>query len=483
MTDVIVIGAGAAGLAAVREAKRRDASAILISAEAPGGDCTFTGCVPSKTLIESAAVGASFDEAFRRAGEVVADIAATETADTIRREGIEVIEGFGILVGPGRVEIDGRTLEAKGVVLALGSQPAVPPIDGLEAFRSSLSGDISEGTPEADPQILTSDTLWGLTSKPKSMAIIGAGAIGCELGLALSRLGVQVTLIEGASRVLPLEEEAASAIIDQSLRDNRVRVIVGQLVSSIQVSSIEVSSIKTDGETSNRPDAVLALADGSTVVVERILMASGRRPVTSGAGAVDLDKRGFIVTEPSLATSIDRVYAAGDTTGRAPFTHAADAMGRLAVSNILRRFGSSSFRSELVPKVTYTHPEVASIGISESEAASLKGARVAELPMSEHDRARTAGIDQGYIKIIAAPRKFGGSLGGGRIVGATIVAPRAGEMISEISLMMRTDAMVGRLAQTMHPYPSWSYGLAKAAGQFFTEIEGRVARPAVGKQS
>ncbi len=474
MTDVIVIGAGAAGLAAVREAKRRDASAVLITAEAPGGDCTFTGCVPSKTLIESAATGASFDEAFSRAGQVVADIAATETAETIRHEGIEVIEGFGTLVGPGQVEVDGRILEAKGVVLALGSQPAVPAIDGLEAFRRSLSSDSSGGKPDADPQILTSDTLWGLRSKPKSMAIVGAGAIGCELGLALSRLGVHVTLIEGASRVLPLEERAASAIIDQSLRDNGVRVIVDQFVSSIQVSGIETGS-----EMSNRPDAVIALADGSTVVVERILMASGRRPVTSGAGAVELDKRGFIVTEPSLATSMERVYAAGDATGRAPFTHAADAMGRLSVSNILRRFGSSGFRSELVPKVTYTHPEVASIGISESEAALLRGARVAELPMSEHDRARTAGLDQGYIKIIAAPRKFGGSLGGGRIVGATIVAPRAGEMISEISLMMRTDAMVGRLAQTMHPYPSWSYGLAKAAGQFFTEVEGRVARPAV----
>ncbi len=475
MTDVIVIGAGAAGLAAVREAKRRDASAVLIAAEAPGGDCTFTGCVPSKTLIESAAVGASYEEAFSRANLVVSDIAATETADTIRHEGIEVVEGFGTLLGPGRVEVDGRVLEAKGVVLALGSQPAVPPIDGLEAFRSSLTSDTSEGGPEQDPQILTSDTLWSLTSKPKSMAIIGAGAIGCELGLALSRLGVEVTLIEGADRVLPLEESAASAIIDQSLRDSGVRVIADQFVSSIQTGGI-----LTGGETVRRPDAVISLADGSTVVVERILMAAGRRPVTSGAGAVDLDKRGFIITEPSLATSMDRVYAAGDATGRAPFTHAADAMGRLAVSNILRRFGSSSFRSELVPKVTYTHPEVASIGISESEAASLKGARVAELPLSEHDRARTAGIENGYIKIIAAPRKFGGSLGGGRIVGATIVAPRAGEMISEISLMMRTDAMVGRLAQTMHPYPSWSYGLAKAAGQFFTEVEGRVARPAVG---
>ncbi len=473
MADVIVVGAGAAGLAAVREAKRRDASAILISAEAPGGDCTFTGCVPSKTLIESAAVGASFDEAFSRAGQVVADIAATETADTIRHEGIEVIEGFGTLVGPGQVEVEGRILEAKGVVLALGSQPAVPPIDGLEAFRRSLSSDSSGGKPDADPQILTSDTLWSLTSKPRSMAIIGAGAIGCELGLALSRLGVEITLIEGANRVLPLEEPAASAVIAQSLIDNGVRLIVDQFVSRIQTGN------ETDRQVDSRSDAIISLADGSTVVVERILIAAGRGPVTGGAGAVELDKRGFIVTEPSLATSMERVYAAGDTTGRAPFTHAADAMGRLSVSNILRRFGSSGFRSELVPKVTYTHPEVASIGISESEAALLKGARVAELPMSEHDRARAAGIDQGYIKIIAAPRKFGGSLGGGRIVGATIVAPRAGEMISEISLMMRTDAMVGRLAQTMHPYPSWSYGLAKAAGQFFTEVEGRVARPAV----
>ena len=471
-TDVVVIGGGAAGLAAVREARRRGAKATMITSEPPGGDCTFTGCVPSKTLISSAAAGVSFDETFERIHAVVAEIAATESIDVLRKEGTEVIEGFGTLVGPGAVEVDGRTLQARGVVLAMGSKPALPPIPGLNRSRPREAGSSTDA-------VLTSDTLWGLGEAPESLAIIGGGAIGCELGLALAGLGVAVTLIEGASRVLPNEEPAASQIIERSLAEAGVRVLTSQFVSKIQAGS--------PGE--NHSEVTLSPAPGGdgadqsngsniVVVAARILVATGRQAVTTGSGDVELDKRGFVVVEDTLATSMDRVFAAGDLNGLAPFTHAADAMGRLATSNILRRFGAGSFRTDLVPRVTYTSPEVASIGLSESEAATLKGATVAELPMSEHDRARTSGVTEGYIKLIAAPRRLGGKLGGGRIVGATIVAPRAGEMLAEISLMMRTDAMVGRLAQTMHPYPSWSYGLAKAAGQFFTEVEGRTARPA-----
>ena len=181
-----------------------------------------------------------------------------------------------------------------------------------------------------------------------------------------------------------------------------------------------------------------------------------------------------------LATSVDGVYAAGDVTGLSNFTHAADAMGRLAAANIVSRYRWRNFDSGKIPAVTFTTPEVASIGLSEAEAADRFGeqAQVAELPLGEHDRAIAAGRTDGYIKLIAGPNPVIGTAGGGRLVGASIVAERAGEMIAELALAVQFRAFVGQLAMTTHPYPTWSYGIQKAAGQFFTTIEGRAVRPA-----
>jgi pyruvate/2-oxoglutarate dehydrogenase complex dihydrolipoamide dehydrogenase (E3) component len=173
---------------------------------------------------------------------------------------------------------------------------------------------------------------------------------------------------------------------------------------------------------------------------------------------------------------------AGDAAGRLAFTHAADHMGRIAAANILNRWGPlrvKRFRAERIPLVTYTTPEVARIGMTEAQAArEVRGAMVAELPLSEHDRAVAAGATDGFVKLIAGPRRGLGMAGGGRILGATVVAERAGELIGELALAVRLGAFTGRLVQTVHPYPSWSYGLAKAAAQFFTTVEGRTARPA-----
>jgi pyruvate/2-oxoglutarate dehydrogenase complex dihydrolipoamide dehydrogenase (E3) component len=207
---------------------------------------------------------------------------------------------------------------------------------------------------------------------------------------------------------------------------------------------------------------------------------AGRRPVTDGLdldrAGVTRDDRGHIVTDDHLATTAEGVYAAGDVTGRMPFTHAAFAMGRLAAGNALSR-RRRRYDSTATPWVTFTDPEVARVGITEA-AAAARGGRVAHLPMSEMDRAVTAGRTDGFITLIAGPRRLLRHLGGGQIVGATIVAARAGEMIHEPALAMATNMFTGRLAEATHAYPTWSYGIQLAAAQFFVPIGGRRARRA-----
>ena len=458
-TDVAVLGGGAAGLAAAREARRLGARAVLVNLGPLGGDCTFTGCVPSKTLIESAASGLDFEAAMARVSAAIGVISATETGDRLGEEGIEVIEGEGRLVTAGGrpgIEVDGRTVLARGVVIAPGSRPARPPIPGLDLVDH-----------------LTTDDFWTLERAPASLIVIGGGPVGAELSQAVAGLGVPTTLIEAASRILPDEEPAASAVATRSLARSGVEVL----------GATEVTGVGPAGAGGG---VEVARTGGPPVRAERLLVAVGRRPATDRGGlseaGVALDRSGYVVNDDGLSTSLDGVWVAGDAAGRLALTHAADHMGRIAAANILNRWGPlrlQRFRVERIPRVTFTRPEVARIGLSEAEAArTVRGAMVAELPLSEHDRAITADATDGFIKLIAGPRPVLGMAGGGRIIGATVVAERAGELMGELALAVRLGLFTGRLAQTVHAYPTWSYGLATAAGQFFTEVEGRAARPA-----
>ena len=455
--DVAILGGGAAGLSAAREATRRGAKALIVNDGPLGGDCTFTGCVPSKSVIEAAHSGLSFSEAFERARTVVEHIASTESAERLAEEGVTVISDVGELVvngGSAGIKVGERTISAKGVLLSLGSKPFVPPIPGLDTI-----------------DYLTTENLWELRTAPAKIAVIGGGAIGCELSQAFAGLGVEVTLIEMAPRVLIKEELAAADIATNALKLSGVDVLTG---------------VGVVGAARGPRGPELTLDDGRKVAVDSVLVAVGRKSNSDRGGlaeaGVELDKRGFVVNGADLATSIKGVYVAGDLSGKLQFTHAADHMGRIAATNMLSkvaRVRPATFKSEQIPWVTFTRPEIARIGLSEAEAAAqVSGAMVAELPLAEHDRAITAQATEGYIKIIAGPRPAIGMAGGGKIVGATIVADRAGEMISEIALAVRLGAFTGRLAQTVHPYPTWSYGLPKAVAQFFTTIEGREARPA-----
>lgn len=453
--DLIVIGGGAAGLAAARTTVRRGARRLLVHDGPLGGECTFTGCVPSKTLIEAAKQRISYDAAHRRVKATIARIAATEDAVTLSGEGIDVRHGRARFRVPGQIEVDGSRISAKRFVVATGSKPASPPVPGL-----------------CQVAYLTNETVFELPSLPVSLAVLGGGAIGCELAQTFARFGTKVIVIESVDRLLSKEEPEASAIVEQALARDCVDVRTGATVERVEASSAGVR---------------LVLGTGADIAAEHLLVATGRSAMTEGldlgAVGVVLDDRGNVRTDAHLQTTGEGIYAAGDVTGRLPFTHAADAMGRVAAGNALqpRRppgvWRRSTYDPRATPWVTFTDPEVARVGITEAEAAP-RGGRVAYLPLDEVDRALSAGRTDGFIKILAGPRPVLRDIGGGQILGATIVAERAGEMITEIALAMHTGMFAGRLAQATHAYPTWSSGVQLAAAQFVMEIGGRRARPA-----
>ena len=449
--DLVAVGGGAGGLAAVRAGAVAKKRVALISDGPIGGDCTWTGCVPSKTLISAAADGLDFSAAMRRVHATVGHIAAPEDADALEREGIVVIEGRAVFVDPHTLDVDGRRISAGHIVVATGAQAAVPPIPGL-----------------VEAGYLTNEGLWNVAHAPRRLGVLGGGPIGCELSQALARFGVEVTVFEMAAHLLPREEPEASEVIRAALEADGVAVRTGQRVERVGRGGAD--------------QPITIHAGREPVVVDEILVAAGRKPTTSGFGlddiGVELSADGHVKVDRKLRTSVPSVSAVGDVNGLQPYTHAADEQGRVAAWRALGRRMVWSFDAGRVPWVTFTAPEVARVGVAEAEAP--RGARVAYLPMAENDRAITAGRTEGFIKLIAAPRRLLRNAGGGQIVGATIVGERAGEMIHEPALMMLTKGFTGRLAQLGHAYPSWSVGVQKCAGQFFQEIEGRRARPAQG---
>jgi pyruvate/2-oxoglutarate dehydrogenase complex dihydrolipoamide dehydrogenase (E3) component len=448
--DLVVIGAGAAGIGAARTARSRGASVLLVERARIGGDCTWTGCVPSKSVIEAAARGDGFAGAMARAHAAVASIAATESADVLRSEGIDVVEGEGRFTGPGHLDIDGRAVAAKRVVIATGARPAVPPIPGIETVP-----------------YLTNETLFGLTDLPSRLAVLGGGSIGVEMAQAFARLGAAVTVIEALDRLIPKEEALASATLTDVFTSSGITVKTGSAVSSAE-----------------RPQGRglrVHLSDGSRVDADALLIAVGRAPSTGGLGleaaGIAVDGQRFIRVDDRLRTTARGVFAVGDVAERLQFTHVAYETGRIAALNALARFPIHRFRQRAVPWVTFTDPEVARVGLTEAEAVP-HGGRVAFLPMTELDRAITAGRTEGFIKLIAGPRPLMRGTAGGRILGATIVAPRAGEMIHEVVLAMRSGMFPARIALATHAYPTWSMAVQQAAAQFFGEFGGRKARPA-----
>jgi pyruvate/2-oxoglutarate dehydrogenase complex dihydrolipoamide dehydrogenase (E3) component len=454
--DLVVIGGGTGGLSAGREAARRGASVLLVQQGRLGGDCTFTGCVPSKALLSAAARGEGFSDAMAVVQRAVETIAATEDDDALKRQGVEVLHGWATFRSPEEIDVDGRRIRSPRFVVATGAGPAVPPIEGLRELRH-----------------LTNENLFELDRRPARLAVLGGGAIGAEMSQAFARLGSEVTLIEAEDRILTKEEPEASEVVAEAFRAGGITIRVGGKVTKVE-------NVGDDGA------AVVHVEGGAPVEADRVLVAIGRRPSASGFGLEDvgvaLDERGFIRTDEAMATSVPGIWAIGDVAGKLQFTHAANRMAAVAVRNALSPWAkvrTQRFDASVVPWVTFTSPEVGRIGMTEVESVA-HGGRVAYLPMAEVDRAVATGETRGFLKLVAGPRRVLGSTGGGRLLGATAVAAVGGELVHEVALGMRTKMFTGRLAQTIHAYPTWSMAVQKAAAQFFFEVDGRAARPARG---
>ena len=453
--DLVVIGAGAAGIGAARTARSRSASVALIESGQVGGDCTFTGCIPSKALIEATALGRTFDQAMAAARQAIETIATAESSSVLRAEGITVINGHARFVDRLSLDVDGTRVRAQAIVIATGASPTVPQIPGIETV-----------------EYLTNENVFELTSMPPSLAVLGGGPIGVEMAQAFSRLGTKVTIVEKDRQLLPREEPLAARVLADAFAKLGITVLTGSRVEKVERAPAG-RGIR------------LWLSGGGPVVADTLLVAVGRHPVTEGLGldcpGVQMDGRGLVRVDNRLRTTAKGIFAAGDVAQPLQFTHVAYQSGRIAATNALTHVPRHRFTTDNVPWVTFTDPEVARVGLVESAAVD-HGGRVVYLPMSEVDRAVTAERIDGFVKIMVGPRPLLRNLAGGRILGATIVAPRAGEMLAELVLAMTTRMFPARLALTVHAYPTWSMAIQQTMAQLFGEFGGRRVRPAAAEE-
>ena len=466
--DLVVIGAGATGLSAARSARRDGRRVALVEAARPGGDCTHFGCVPSKALLEtarrvqaarngkaygfSATVDVDFPRVMDRVHAVIADIERDESPALLKSEGIDLLADWGVVTGPTSLDVGGRRVSFDKLVVASGSRAFVPPVDGLDAVP-----------------YLDNKNVFALRELPAHLIVLGGGPIGIELAQAFRRLGAQVTVVEGAPTLLGREEPEAQRAVTAALEREGVVVKVGTKAVRVE------------------PGPVVHLDDGTAVSGSHLLVAVGRTPATDGLGletaGVRLD-RSRVVTDEHLRAA-DTVWAAGDCTSRLQFTHVGDEQGRMAARNAFAGplpWKRGTWDERVVPWVTFTEPEVGHVGLTESQAYEQHGAKaVVSIAWDrDGDRGRTAGETDGFVKLIAVPGPVGG-LVTGKLVGMTAVGPMAGELIAEGALSMRSGSVVGRMAQTIHAYPTWSLTTRYAAAQFFDR--GRSpARPARGAE-
>ena len=458
--DLLVIGGGTAGLVAAKTAAGFGATALLVEAHRMGGDCLWTGCVPSKSLIAVAAAAHDARAAAERFGVTAADV-RVDFAAAMRHvhgamheiepvDSVEATEAAGAIVvigrarftGPRTAEIDGRPVRFRQAVVATGSAPELPDLPGLDGVDA-----------------LTSDSVWELDALPERLVVLGGGAIGCELGQAFARLGSHVTLVQRNARLLPKEDPDASALVAAALAGDGVDVRLSTTVERVEAAD-------------DRRAGILHLSSGDRVPFDRVLVALGRRPRTAGLGleaaGVRTDERGHVVVDDSLRSSNRRILAAGDVSGLPQFTHLAGVGGSIAATNAILGLRRRIDR-DAVPRVTFTHPEVAAVGLLPSEAAE-HGCTVHEVRHSHTDRAIAEGDEAGFTRLVVDGR--------GRVRGATIVGPRAGESLGEASLAVRHGLRTSQLASTTHAYPTYSDALWNAA---VADVRGRLRSGALAR--
>jgi pyruvate/2-oxoglutarate dehydrogenase complex dihydrolipoamide dehydrogenase (E3) component len=449
--NLVVVGAGTAGLIAASGAAGLGARVALVERQFMGGDCLNVGCVPSKALIRAArafsqvrdarAFGvdvpagsrSDFPAVMQRMRRLRAAISPNDSAARYRSLGVDVFLGPARFSGPDSVEVVGRTLRFKKAVIATGARAAHPNIPGL-----------------AEAGFLTNETVFWLTDLPRRLAVIGAGPIGCELAQAFARFGSQVFLVEAMHGIMPNEDRDGAELVHQSMmRDGIHFRCCGKDLRIERASDGKRLRVDSHGEHYD-------------VTVDEILVGAGRVPNVEGldleAVGVHYDKTGVLVND-RLQTSNPRIYAAGDICSRYKFTHAADAMARIVIQNALF-FGRAKWSTLMLPWCTYTDPEIAHVGLDEASAKERGIAIQTFVQKMEHvDRAILDGDNEGFVKVLVRS-------GTDRIVGATVVARHAGEMISELTLAMVGKVGLGTIARTIHPYPTQSEAIKRVADAY-----------------
>ncbi|TMJ12502.1 MAG: pyridine nucleotide-disulfide oxidoreductase [Alphaproteobacteria bacterium] len=443
--NLIVIGAGAGGLVTAYIGATVRAKVTLIEKGEMGGDCLNTGCVPSKTLIACAkavhqqtafadviksAPSVDFRAAIERVFEAIRIIAPADSVERYTALGVDVRQGHARIVDPWTVEVAGERLTTRAIVIAAGGEPLVPPIPGL-----------------AESGYLTSDTMWsalrGLEAPPRRLSILGGGPIGVEMAQAFARLGSDVTIVEAGPRLLSKEDEEGSTFIEQRLKEEGVRVLTGHEARGVEADTL--------------------LAGSERIPFDTLIVALGRRARLTGYGleelGIETNKR--IVTNDWLETLYPNIYAVGDVAGPYQFTHVAAHQAWFAAVNAL--FGNlRRFRADyrVIPWVTYTDPEVAHVGHNELSAREAGVAyELVRYDLSHLDRAVSEGTNQGFVKLLVEPGKD-------RILGATIVAAGAGEMLAELVLAMKHGIGLNKILGTIHAYPTMAEANKYAAGEW-----------------
>ncbi|MEE4662101.1 MAG: mercuric reductase, partial [Halieaceae bacterium] len=451
--NLLVIGAGSAGLVASLIGATVKAKVSLVERHKMGGDCLNTGCVPSKALIRSGRIA----EYLRRAEEFglmptepVVDFAAVmdrvqsvvkaiEPHDSVERYeslGVNCIQGDARLVSPWEVDIDGQRRSARNIIIAAGAGPLVPPVPGL-----------------AEQDYLTSDSLWNLRELPARLLVMGGGSIGCELAQAFRRLGSEVTLVDMAEQIMPREDPEVAALVHAAFSDAGIRVLTGhKAVGFRRDETGNVARFEHEGETVEQP-------------FDRVLVAVGRKPNTEGLGLEDLgietNSNGTLKVDAYLRTSLPTVYACGDIAGPYQFTHMASHQAWYSAVNALFGF-LRKFRVDysVVPWATFTDPEVARVGLNETDARQ-QGVEyeVTRYDIDDLDRAIADGEARGFIKVLTVPGKD-------RILGVTIVGYHAAELLAEYVLAMKHGIGLNKILGTIHVYPTLSESNKFVAGEW-----------------
>ncbi len=449
--NLVVIGAGSAGLVSSYIAAAIKAKVALIEKHRMGGDCLNTGCVPSKALIRTARLLAEardsqrygvrrmraefdFAEAMLRVQDVVAKVEPHDSVERYTGLGVEVIEGEARIVSPWEVEVNGRRLTARSLIIASGARPLVPPIPGLDGV-----------------EFLTSDTIWDLRDLPERLVVLGGGPIGCELAQCFARFGSKVSIVEMAPRLMPREDADAAA-----------EVTAGFEAEGMQVASAH-KALRVEAKGSG--GVLVCEHAGSEIRLpfDKLLLALGRKANVEGFGLKELGvvigPRGTIEADGLLRTNFPNIHVCGDVAGPYQFTHVASHQAWYAsVNALLAPFWSFTVDYRVIPWATFTDPEVARVGLSEDEAREQDIAvEVTRYGIDDLDRAIADSTDHGFVKVLTEPGKD-------RILGATIVGAHAGEMIAEFVLAMKHGIGLNKLLGTIHIYPTMNEANKYAAG-------------------